>query len=401
MISVAAISDQLRDRCEELVRELLPAAKRDGPYLKVGSVMGEAGSSLVIHLNGQRRGKWTDYAGGDGAHGDMLDLIGAVHGFHAAADRVAWAKQWLGIHDDWSPRDAVRPNPEELARRAEDARARAEAAQAEEAKERAAKMKGARALYLHRLARPIAGTPVEAYLRGRGLSHDPLPAWPNALRFHPEVWNREHGEKMPAMLAPMYLADGTHVATHRTWLRPCPTRGWAKIDGKNAKKVLGPSWGAFIPINKGVSGKAMSAMPEGEAIYMAEGVEDCIAIRMKRPEARIIAGYSLGNMGAVVLPPHVRTLVIVADRDDKSAEVDKLERSIAQQQARGVTVKLVMPPVGVKDLNDWLNALSPASPGGRFSPALPGSLSRPQADAAGALASIVSGGGGRCDVRRA
>ena len=64
---------------------------------------------------------------------------------------------------------------------------------------------------------------------------------------------------------------------------------------------------------------------------------------------------SLGNIGAIVLPARARRLVIVADRDEKVAAIDALERSIAQQQARGMDVRLIMPPADYKDLNDWLN----------------------------------------------
>lgn len=353
MISVADIEDRLRAQCEDLVRHILPAARKEGPYLKVGSIYGEAGSSLVIYTQGHRRGRWTDFAAD--TYGDMLDLIGAVMNLTEKRAAVAFAKQWLGIVDNWSPADAVRPSPAEMERRAAEARARAEAQQKAEAETRAAKIRGAVALYL-RGGPSIKGTPAEYYLQGRGLSHAGLSDWPRVLRYSAEIWNREQQLKIPAMLAAVYLADGTHIATHRTYLQNCPQRGWTKIDSANAKMVLGPSWGGFIPINKGASGKSMRAMPEGEPVYMAEGIEDCLVIRALKPEARIIAGINLGNMGAIVLPAQARNLIIVADRDDMQAEVDKLERVIAQQQARGLNVSIVMPPKGVKDMNDWLKA---------------------------------------------
>ena len=157
------------------------------------------------------------------------------------------------------------------------------------------------------------------------------------------------------MIAPLYLADGSHVATHRIYLQPCPRRGWTKLDVAKPKKVLGAAWGAFGPINKGASGKSMANMPADEPVYVTEGIEDAIVVRMARPEARIICAVSLGNIGAIVLPARARRLVIVADRDEKVAAIDALERSIAQQQARGMDVRLIMPPADYKDLNDWLN----------------------------------------------
>lgn len=351
MITVAEIEAKLRDRVEELTRQLLPNCQRDGQLLRIGSIDGEQGQSMVINLSGELKGHWKDFAAGDA--GDMLDLIQACARLPEKRDAVVWAKQWLGIEDSWQP-GYRGPTPEERQRQAEAARERAEREQAAAAREREAKMRGARALYLRGV--PIAGTPAEHYLRNRALTPGDGEGalWPGVLRYCPEVYCREVRVKVPAMLAAAYLADGTHAATHRTFLQLDDRRGWCKLDVTTPKKVLGAIGGAFIPVNKGASGKSMRAMPEGEAVYVTEGIEDALVIRMKKPEARIIAAYSLDNIGAVVLPPAARRLVVVADRDENPREQDKLERAIARQQARGLKVEIVMPPVGVKDFNDWL-----------------------------------------------
>lgn len=371
LLSVAEIEQRLRDNAEAVALQCLSGGRKEGNYVVAGDVMGTPGSSLVVNIKGAQAGRWRDYAADMG--GDMLDLIGATQGCSTKGQMVAIAKQWLGIDDDWQARGGSAPDPAELARRAAElARVKAERQRAE-AEERQAKIRGARSLYLSGDAKGVAGTPVEQYLMGRGLAPampgsaslrsataTPKAAevakWPGALRFHPEVWNADERCKVPAMLAPVYLADGTHVATHRTWLQPDKRRGWVKLDSKCPKKVLGPMWGGFIPINKGTSGKPMRSMPEDEPVYITEGIEDALVVRMVRPEARIVCAISLGNVGAVVLPPQAKRLVIVADRDEKEAAIEALERSIAQQQARGLHVRLVMPPVGFKDLNAWLLA---------------------------------------------
>lgn len=350
MISVAEIEQRLRDNAESIGRELLTGAHKEGAYLKAGSIMGEPGNSLVLNLQGERQGCWRDYAGTDS--GDMLDLIGLTQGLDKGG-AVAWAKDRLGIVDTWSPQGA-KPDMAMLAARAEELRIMAAARQAKAAEEKAAKIRGAKSLYLSPGSRPIAGTPAEAYLRGRSI--DGGSRWPGSLRFNAEVCNADERCKIPAMLAPIFLANGAQVAVHRTYLQASPRGGWAKISGKNAKKVLGPMWGGFVPINKGASGKAMAKMPEDEPVYMTEGIEDALCVRMLRPEFRIVAAVSLGNIGAIVLPPAARRIVIVADRDENTDAQDALERSIAGQQARGLDVRLVMPPEGIKDLNDWLRA---------------------------------------------
>lgn len=356
LLSVQEIEQRLRDNAESIGRELLAGAHKEGAYLKAGSVMGEPGNSLVLNLQGAGQGKWRDYAGTD--HGDMLDLIQATQGLDKPG-AVAWAKDRLGIVDTWQP--GFKPDPEAMARKAEQLRAMQEERQAKDAEEKAAKMRGARALYLAEGSKPIAGTPAEAYLRGRSIEPGADQRWPGCLRFNAEVFNRDERCKIPAMLAPIYLADGTHVATHRTYLQADARRGWVKIDGKNAKKVLGPMWGGFVPINKGASGKSMRQMPADEPVYVTEGIEDALCVRMLRPAYRIVAAVSLGNIGAIVLPQAARRIVIVADRDDNEDAQAALERSIAAQQARGLQVDIVMPPVGLKDVNDWLRAsMTPA-----------------------------------------
>ena len=359
LMSVAEIEQDLRANALTIGRQCLPHAVEEGNYLKAGSVMGEAGNSLVLHVRGAKAGWWSDYAGTDG--GDMLDLIMATQGCRSKAEGVAIAKQWLGIADEWGHGGRAGPSADELAARAARLAQMKAAQQAEAARERAARIRGAKALYLNAQARPIIGTPAEAYLMGRGLAPVAVkpgeaPRWPGAIRFHPEVYNKDVRCKVPCMLTPMYLADGSHVATHRIWLQHDARSGWGKLNVDKPKKVLGAMWGAFAPINKGRSGKPMSAMPADEPVYVTEGVEDAIVVRMARPHARIVCAISLGNIGAIVLPEPARRLVIVADRDDKPEAIDALERSIAQQQSRGIEVRVVMPPVGCKDFNDWLMA---------------------------------------------
>lgn len=359
MISIEKICADLNARAGELAPRLLPNGRYDqGKRAWLASGIADTGksTSLKVDLTGKDIGHWHDYGNchADEKRGDMLDLVRLkrCNGDQRAA--IEWAKAELGIVDDWKPGERHRPSPEEMAARAAEARAREEAREAELAADRERRAKGARALYLHKLAAPIAGTPAEAYLRGRCL----LPGaqgWPNALRFHPEVWHGKAGCKIAAMLAPMYLADGRHMATHRTFIEQRGGR-WGKVSAHDAKMVIGPCGGAFIPVNKGSSGKSMRDMPEGEPVYVTEGIEDAIVVRMMRPGARIVAAYSVTNMGLMLLPPAARELVIVCDRDESPKAQDQLEQAIARQQARGLNVRTVMPPAGHKDMNDWLKA---------------------------------------------
>ncbi|WP_310532531.1 toprim domain-containing protein [Novosphingobium sp.] len=369
-VSIERICADLNARAGELAPRLLPNGRyEDGrrswwsrgiPDPPIG---GDGKASLKVDLIGDRQGHWYDFGNCHASEkkGDMLDLvrIKMCHGDQQQA--ISEAKAILGIHDTFVPGPRRKPSPEELAQAAADARARHEAQQLRDSEDRERRARGARALYLHQLAQPIAGTPVEAYLRGRDLL--PGSAWPNALRFHPEVWHRQERCKLPAMLAPMFALVGgklRHMATHRTYLAQVGGR-WGKLPGNDAKKVLGPSRGAFVPINrgllaKGAAGQSLRAMAEGAPVYVTEGIEDAIVVRMMRPNDWILAAYSVTNMGMMVLPEAARDLVVVCDRDQNLTAQDQLEATIAKQQARGIHVSTVMPPEGVKDMNDWLKS---------------------------------------------
>lgn len=257
---------------------------------------------------------------------------------------VQFAKSWLGL-DHLDPRRLATI-------RAETAEIDAGAV-AREAAEAEAKKRGARALWLNGVA--LSGDcPASRYLAGRGIDVARLGHWPNALRYHAEVWNVDAGIKLPCLVAQMITPDGIHVATHRTWLGRSRRGDWIKAEAADlgiprgsGKKILGKSYGAFVPLRKGASRKAMGSVVLPETIYLTEGIEDALTVAMVKPELRVLAGYSLRNLGLIQFPAAIATIVIVCDRDDAPAGADAIERekarkklealetSIARQQARG------------------------------------------------------------------
>ena len=357
LLTVREIELQARARCEALTRECLPGAIQEGHFLKCGSLGGERGSSLVVNLSGANRGMWRDWSSGD--QGDMTVLVERTKFGGDRGEAVKWLKSWLGL-DHLDPARVAQVRA--VSAREDEARAEQEHIEAE------AKKRGARALWLNGAPLSSDGTiqdtPASRYLETRGIRMEPLGHWPGALRYHPEVWNRDAGQKLPALVAQMILPTGEHVATHRTWLGRCRrSGGWTKADGADlgvprgsAKKVLGKSGGAFVPLRKGASRQSMGQLRRPDELFVTEGIEDALTVAMCRPDARVVAAYSLGNLAAIAFPPTIATIVLVADRDDGEREQHLLERAIARQQARGHHVKLVMPPVGVKDVNAWLLA---------------------------------------------
>jgi hypothetical protein len=352
MISVATIAERYNALAPSEGPRLLPNGFKCGTKWMFSGVPDTGlSASAWLNLSGPNVGHWIDAgncaAGED--KGDLLDLLALKH-FHG--DRRAGiqeAKRIVGIDDAPQSERQREVTAEDKARRL----AAAEAALAERARkdelDRLGRVRSARALWLN--GRPIAGTPAEAYLIARQIRSNDRP-WPATLRYHPDLSHVPSHGRYPALLAGGFGAAGGQQFVHRIWLA---RRGgvWDRIDD-TPKMALGPVWGNFIPINKGASGKPMSAMPEDEPIYVTEGIEDALVVRMLRPQFRIIAAVNLGNIGALALPERARRLVIVADRDENPAAQDALERAIAQQQAQGREVHIVVPPPPHKDVNDWL-----------------------------------------------
>jgi len=113
---ISQISRMLASKAESVCAWLLPNGKRHGAEWECGSVAGEEGRSLRVHLTGTKAGVWTDFAGEKG--GDLIDLIAAVRGL-SIANAVKEAKDYLGIEDrkpDFLPRHSAYKRPGKVQR---------------------------------------------------------------------------------------------------------------------------------------------------------------------------------------------------------------------------------------------------------------------------------------------
>lgn len=88
------ISGMLAQRAEDIARHLLPNGKKSGAEWRVGSISGELGESLGVHLTGEKSGVWSDFA--NGSSGDLLDLWAATRHL-TLAEAIKEATRYLGI----------------------------------------------------------------------------------------------------------------------------------------------------------------------------------------------------------------------------------------------------------------------------------------------------------------
>lgn len=381
-VSIDEIKDRLIAQIDAVVARYAPEAP--GAYHKQGLYFtlnpGRADrkvGSFCVHMSGPKAGRWNDYAmSGREASGDLLDLIQMSLNLPRAGDAIAEARRFLGL-DTEDP--ATRRAAEDHARRLRQQRERA-------AKDEAARLdrmrRTAAALWLS--GQPaLRGTPVDHYLRGRGIDLAQLGHQPGAIRFHPEcqyigeerheVVDPETGEittrtvrlpavPMPAMLTAITLGKRI-IDCHRTYLAQGPD-GWTKAPLPDAKKVLTDYTGGSIRLSSGLGprggkGCPLNDCPPGTKVFISEGIENGLSAIVLRhlaglPPERVLAAGSVWNLGQIELPANVAEVTLAADNDTNPQARAALDRAIAAHKARGRLVRVWRSRTPGEDLNDAL-----------------------------------------------
>ena len=183
-------------------------------------------------------------------------------------------------------------------------------------------------------SRPAAGTPVEQYLKGRGLTVEP----PATLRYHPGLKHGPTGLPLPAMVAAVTMWPGREVvAIHRTFL---VADGRKKAPVSQNKMMLGPC-----------TGGAVRLAAAGKVLILAEGIETALSVQAATG-LPAWAALSAGGIEGVLLPdlPLAGEIILAADHDDAGL---RAANTAAEKWARqGRTVRIAVPPQPGTDFND-------------------------------------------------
>ncbi|MER8905736.1 toprim domain-containing protein [Mesorhizobium sp. M0772] len=316
MIPRHAASDlahRLAEHAEAVCRHYLSNGRRQGNYWSVGDVRNAPGRSMFVRLQPSPKGppgKWTDAATGE--HGDLLDVIRESLGLVNFRDVADEARLFLAMPDAMPPRPAapitqVPIGSPEAARR------------------------------LVAMSKPIIGTLVETYLRGRGIA---TLSGTGSLRFHPRCYYRPGGhgptETLPAMIAAVTNLDGHLTGAHRTWLAPDGT-GKAPVD--TPRRAMGELLGNAVRF--GVPGSVMAA---------GEGIETTLSLRCALPDMAMAAALSAAHLAAILFPPTLRRLYVIRDNDPAG---DGARDNLLERATDAGIEAIVLSPV-TEDFNEDL-----------------------------------------------
>lgn len=313
---------------------------------------------------------------GCGAHGDQVSFLMQREGlsFVEAVQRLAAD----GGADD--------PTADEERRRRD---REAEERRRRERQERATR-ETARAIDIVRGGRPAAGTPVQVFLRSRGLvipppptlRHGRLPYWDHdakGRRIQVGIWD--------VMIAPVQRRDRSLCAVHLTYLAP---------GGAGKAEIIHPETGEVLPPRKmrgPTWGGAVRLAPVAARLGEGEGIESCLSVQQETG-LPCWAALSLGNLAGAglgrgaphptktrmladgrevptrlpssvpdprrpgFLPPDgVQESILLAERGngDDAAYACLLECAVRRRQAAGLTVRVAWPDQG--DFNDVLQGI--------------------------------------------
>ena len=159
-------------------------------------------------------------------------------------------------------------------------------------------------------ARPARGTPVEAYLRARGVVGRPLDLALEQVRFHPEAHHsREAGRdlRLPGMIglivAPLGLEAVPTGGIHVTYLAEGGDLVWRRAEVRRSKTVWGPPQLSPAAVRPGDDrpdrwGGVWLTPPTGPGpLMVGEGIESTLSAAVLAGEpARAVAALSLNAL---------------------------------------------------------------------------------------------------------
>ena len=255
---------------------------------------------------------------GCGAHGDVIAFVQQIDNlsFREAVERLARDGGAASVGAFISSR------PPRAAASRRDATARADTER---------RIEHARELW-HR-ARPAEGTPVEKYLRERGIT---IPI-PPTIRYLAAAKHSKTGLVLPALVGAIQDVDRRVTGVIRIFLTADGTR---KAPVTDAKMMLGKCVGGAVRLG-----------PARPRLRIGEGLETALSVAQACPDLPTWATLSTSGMRGLVLPPEVSEITFCCDGDIPGNEAARV--AARRFVGEGRLVKICSAPAG-RDFNDVL-----------------------------------------------
>jgi putative DNA primase/helicase len=186
-------------------------------------------------------------------------------------------------------------------------------------------------------AEALDHTRADRYLTQRRITIRPPP---QQLGYHPSLFHPWSRTTWPAMLGVVRDVDGHFAGFHRTWLSSAEPIDKAPVDPPRA--MLGP-----------LRGHAVQLSPPAARMVIGEGIETTLSA-MQLYNMPGWAALTATNLKSIVLPPTVRSVVILADDDQAGLRGAIAGAQRLRREGREVAV---IKPQSTNDFNDLLTGV--------------------------------------------
>lgn len=182
-----------------------------------------------------------------------------------------------------------------------------------------------------------ANTPVETYLRGRGIN-----SIPPTIRFHSALKHTDSGCLLSCMVAAVTRGpDNIITGIHRTYLDPHIAD---KASVTSAKKMAGDCVGGAVRLGL-----------HDDRLALTEGIETGLSVQQATGLPTWACLSAVGLKG-VLVPANVTEITIFADYDQ--AGIDAANEAAMRLQQEGKDVRIPLPNVPGTDFNDMLRGVA-------------------------------------------
>ena len=305
MPAPAEVAARLGERIGELATTLVGEPNRalsTRAQLRFGTK-----GSVAVELDGPERGRWFDHEAGVG--GDALTLVESRLGLaNGAACR--WALEWLGDAPDLGHATAT-------SLRSSSGGDQGRSAKVDQ---------------IVTASLDPAGTMVERYLHGRGITARPLPS---SIRYRAQA----HG-RYGAMVAMATTTTGEVAAVQQVYLTEAGAKAPIPVPKRTNKAR--DDWAE----------QAAVRLPGNPPLILCEGVETALSLWQATGQ-EVWACLGVANIGKAPVPPKVE-VIVARDGDPPGSPADRQIRgAVTVLQRRGHAVRVAEPPEGT-DFNDLL-----------------------------------------------